>query len=204
MKIVKLITLLLVFSFPFISTAFGQSKWSLSKDKDGIAVYQRSSANSAYKNIKVECTLEGDFDKLLAILTNVGEYKNWVYSNKTTSLLKTVTLSDFYYYTETTLPWPMSNRDVVMHTNITRDENDQFLKISSTNHNGMVAEKEGIVRVTHSNINWTVTKASAKTIYIVYTFEADPGGSIPAWMVNNFADKGPYESFKKLAALLKN
>jgi hypothetical protein len=45
---------------------------------------------------------------------------------------------------------------------------------------------------------------SAKSIHIVYTFEADPGGSIPAWMVNSFADKGPFESFKKLGQLLKS
>jgi hypothetical protein len=38
---------------------------------------------------------------------------------------------------------------------------------------------------------------------IVYTFEADPGGSLPAWLVNSFADKGPYESFRKLSDILK-
>jgi len=44
---------------------------------------------------------------------------------------------------------------------------------------------------------------TSKSISIVYTFEADPGGNLPAWLVNSFADKGPYESFKKLAELLK-
>jgi hypothetical protein len=37
----------------------------------------------------------------------------------------------------------------------------------------------------------------------VYTFETDPGGNVPAWLVNSFADKGPFESFKKLGELLK-
>jgi hypothetical protein len=44
---------------------------------------------------------------------------------------------------------------------------------------------------------------SSTSINIVYTFDADPGGSLPAWLVNMFADKGPYESFKKLSVLLK-
>ena len=54
-----------------------------------------------------------------------------------------------------------------------------------------------------SDINWYVTRASANSIRIVYTFETDPGGNVPSWLVNNFADKGPFESFKKLGELLK-
>jgi hypothetical protein len=45
---------------------------------------------------------------------------------------------------------------------------------------------------------------TAKTIQIMYTFEANPGGSVPAWLVNSFADKGPFESFKKLENILRN
>jgi hypothetical protein len=44
---------------------------------------------------------------------------------------------------------------------------------------------------------------SAQTINIIYTIELDPGGSVPAWIANMFADKGPYESFSNLADLLK-
>jgi hypothetical protein len=57
--------------------------------------------------------------------------------------------------------------------------------------------------VLHSNTSWYVTAPSPGTIHIVYTFEANPGGSIPAWLVDSFADKGPFESFKKLGQLLK-
>ena len=186
-----------------VSTAFGQYNWKLTKNSEGISVYQSAVQNSDYKSIKVECTLQGNYTKLIAILTNVGQYKNWVYNNKTAILLKTVSPSEFYYYSETSLPWPMSNRDVVMHTRVTRDSLNRFLKITSSNHAGLLAEKSGKVRVIKSNISWYVTMPSPTTIHIVYIFQADPGGSIPAWVVNSFADKGPFESFKKLGQLLK-
>lgn len=194
----------LFFSFSFLSLpAFSQYNWKLTKSSGGIFVYQSPVSNSDYKSIKVECTLDGNFDKLLSVITNVNHYKDWVYNNKTAELLKTTTSSEFYYYSETSLPWPMSNRDAVMHTTITRDSHNGFLKITSVNHSGMVPEKSGRVRVPHTNIGWYVTAPSPTTIHIVYTFEADPGGSIPAWLVNSFADKGPLESFKKLGQLLK-
>ena len=202
MKATVLLVLLSGFSFLTIPV-FGQYNWKLTRSSDGISVYQSAVSNSEYKSIKVECTLDGNYDKLVSVITNVGHYRDWVYNNKTSELLKTTSPSDFYYYSETSLPWPMSNRDAVMHTTITRDSHDGFLKINSITNAGLVSEKSGKVRVPRSNINWYVTAPTPGTIHIVYTFEADPGGSIPAWLVNNFADKGPLESFRKLGQLLK-
>lgn len=192
-----------IFSLLIVPVAFGQYNWKLTKNNEGIAVYQSTVSNSAYKSIKVEFTVEGNYDKLIAVIANINQYTDWVYNNKTASLLKTISPFEFYYYSETYLPWPMSNRDAVMHTKITRDSLDRFLKITNTNDAGFVQEKPGKVRVHHININWLVTMSSPKTMHIVYTFEGDPGGSIPAWIVNSFADKGPYESFKKLGELLR-
>lgn len=186
-----------------ISIGFSQANWKLSKNKDGIQVYQRDSKTSDFKSIKVECTLEGNFDKLIAIINNVAHYKDWVYNNKTTSLLKRISAYEFYYYTEAYLPWPLDNRDAVMHTKITRDSLNRFLKINSVAVPGYIGQKAGKVRIMRSDINWYVVRISSNNMRIIYTFETDPGGGVPAWLANSFADKGPYESFKKLGELLK-
>lgn len=191
------------FTLANFTIAYSQTNWKLSKNKDGIQVYQRDSKNSDFKNIKVECTLPGNFDKLIAIINNVNNYKSWVYNNKAASLLKRINAYEFYYYTEAYLPWPLDNRDAVMHTRITKDSLNRFVRINSMAVPNYIATKSGKVRITNSDINWYVTRPSSNTIHIVYTFETDPGGSVPAWLVNSFADKGPYESFKKLGELLK-
>jgi len=203
MKTAGIRIFLLFFSCLIISKAFSQSNWKLTKNKDGIQVYQRDAKNSNFKNIKVECTLEGNFEKLIAIINNVSHYKDWVYNNKATSLLKRVNGYEFYYYTETFLPWPLDNRDAVMHTKITKDSGNRVLRINSVAVPNYIAKKGDKVRITRSDINWNVTKISSNNIRIVYTFETDPGGNVPAWLVNSLADKGPFESFKKLGELLK-
>ena len=186
-----------------VSFAVGQSNWKLSKNKDGIQVYQKESKTSDFKSIKVECTLEGNFDKLISIISNVAKYNEWVYNNKTASLLKRISAYEFYYYTEAYLPWPLDNRDAVMHTKITRDSLNRYLKVNSVAVPNYIPREKDKVRITRSEINWYVTRLSSNSIHIVYTFETDPGGSVPAWLVNSFADKGPYESFKKFGELLK-
>jgi hypothetical protein len=186
-----------------VPVAFCQSNWKLTKDKDGIRVYQKEIQNSNFKSIKVESILPGNFDKLISIINNVGNYKDWVYNNKTAYLLKRISPYEFYYYTEAYLPWPLDNRDAAMHTVITVDSLNRFIKISSTAVPNYTPPKSGKVRIKKSSINWFVTKGTANTIRVVYTFETDPGGNVPSWLANSFADKGPYESFKKLGEHLK-
>lgn len=203
MKFILVKITCLVLCSGFVISVTGQYNWKLSKDKDGIKVYQSELQHSSYKAIKVECILEGSYDKLIAVLKNVNAQKDWVYHNKTAYMVKQVNPYEFYYYTEASLPWPMSNRDAVVHLKMDRDSLNRFLKIISVSVPDYLSEKSGIVRVTKSTISWNVTMPTANTINITYIFEAEPGGSIPAWVANAFVDKGPYETFKKLGEILK-
>ncbi|RYY97207.1 MAG: lipid-binding protein [Chitinophagaceae bacterium] len=181
-------------------SVFAQGGWKLTRSQDGLRIYQ--SENSGFKNIKVEATMPGSLDRLQQVLYNVGDFKNWVYGNKTAHQLKQVAANEYLYYSETALPWPLSNRDAVVHARVMRD-GDRSLRITETSAAGVMPEQPGKVRVHRSAISWTATPAAPGSINIVYVFEAEPGGKLPAWLVNNFAEKGPYESFKKLARLLK-
>lgn len=199
--ITKITCLVLCSGFAF--SVAGQYSWKLTKVKDGISVYQSAVKQSNYKSIKVECIFEGTYDKLIAVLNNVNGHKDWVFHNKTSYIVKQVTPHEFYYYTEASLPWPMSNRDAIVHLKMDRDSLNRFLRITSIGVPDLVAEKSGIVRVTKSSISWNVTMPTTNTISIIYIFEAEPGGSLPAWVANMFADKGPYETFKKLGEILR-
>ncbi len=203
MKVIIANIVSLVLCLVFSSTLSAQYNWKLSKEKDGIKVYQSEVAHSNYKSIKVECTLEGSFDKLIAVLNDVNHQKDWVYSNKTSYIIKRVSPYELVYYAETSLPWPMSNRDAVVHLKMNKDSLNGSLHITAVGVPGYVPEKSGKVRVPRTSISWNVSMPTAKTINIIYIFEAEPGGSLPAWLTNMFADKGPYESFKKLAQILK-
>jgi hypothetical protein len=183
------------------SAVFAQAQtWKLTRNKDGIKVYQ--SDNTGFKNIKVLATLTGSYDQFIAVLRNVGGYSNWVYANKSARILKEVDDNEYYYYSETNIPWPLNNRDAVVHARVERDPKGRFIRLTEESIPGMVTKKSGVVRITKSSVSWSVTQTAPGVLSIEYLFSAEPGGSVPAWIANNFADKGPYESFKKLSALL--
>jgi START domain len=180
-----------------------QYNWKLEKQKNGISVYLSDVKGSNFKAVKVECTITGTYAKLIALLTNVSQFNKWIYKNKNSSLLKQNTPLDFIYYSETSLPWPLSNRDAIIHLQIKTDSLPRFLSISGTGEPKFLPDIFTKVRVPHYKANWKVTMPTSNTIQISYLLEIDPGGSIPAWIANSYADKGPYETFNKLADQLK-
>ncbi len=197
-------SILFIFYLLIVLPVTAQVQWKLSKDKNGIKVYLANVPASSLKAIKVECTLEGTIDKLIGVIQNVPLQKEWVYKNKTAYVVKKISTDDFYYYTEASMPWPLTNRDAVVHLKIINDSLANLLTIAEISDPHYIPEKKGIIRVPSSSVRWLVTSVGPRKISIVYTFEADPGGSLPAWLVNMFADEGPYQSFKKLAAILEN
>ena len=180
----------------------GQYNWKQEKDENGIKVFSSDLSKASYKAVKVECTLKGTYNKLISIISNVSHNNEWVYNSKSNYVLKKNNSHDFIYYTETRFPWPMSNRDVVIHLRIQTDSLPKFLIISGTGEPNFIPEILSKVRVSHYLANWKVTMPTPQTIRISYVLEADPGGSIPFWLANIFIDKGPYETFKKLSEIL--
>ena len=180
-----------------------QYNWKLEKQKNGIRVYLSDVPGSVYKAIKVECTLTGTYAKLVALLTNVSQFNKWIYNTRASRILQQNTPLDFIYYSETHMPWPLSNRDIIVHMRIKTDSLPRFLIISGTGKPDLFPHIFNIVRVPHYKASWKVTMPTSKTIQISYILEIDPGGNIPGWIANSFADKGPFGTFSNLAERLK-
>lgn len=195
---------LLLVSFLLVLPVLAQKDWTLVSNEDWIRIYKSDMSNSNYKRVKVECTVNGTIDKLVQVLNDVNNHKNWIYNTKDAHMIKRVSNNEYYYYTETTLPWPMQNRDAVVHIKFQRDNNNRSLNIIAYGEPDYMPAVSGKVRVPRSANSWQVTAIEPNKLQIVYIFEAEPGGHIPTWLVNSFVNKGPYESFRKLADLLKN
>ncbi|HEX3385921.1 MAG TPA: START domain-containing protein, partial [Mucilaginibacter sp.] len=106
------------------------------------------------------------------------------------------------YYSEISMPWPLSNRDLVIQLSFKRDTVDHTLHIQAKSIPGVLPPKPNLIRVPFSLAEWDVKVLPNKLLDIQYTLSADPGGALPAWLVNLAASVGPYNSFQKLKALL--
>jgi hypothetical protein len=183
--------------------SFGQYSWKLQKNKNGIKIYLSETPNSDLKAIKAECEFAGNYSKLISIVSDVSQFNSWVYNSKNCRILKQISPNDFIYYTETYLPWPISNRDAIIHMQIKTDSLPRLLTITGSSEPALVPGVPDIIRVIQYKAYWKITMPTDKTIHIDYIAEINPGGNIPAWIINSFSDKGPFETFNSLSEKLK-
>jgi hypothetical protein len=187
--------------FLALSASMAQGNWELKKDENGIAVYTRKAATGNIKELRVLCELNATKDELISTLQNINNYSAWVYSNKKSVILKTETPRKITYYTQSHLPWPIKDRDLIIELDIA--PTPDVLNIQAKSLPNYLPLDNKYIRVPYSLATWKVTQASGNKLKVDYTFSIDPGGSIPSWIVNATLAIGPYNSFVKLRDVLK-
>ena len=184
--------------FLFVSFCSAQEGWKERLNKDGIRVLSKPVAGSKLNTIKVECEIPARLSQLVSVILDVNTSAEWLYSTKTCSLVKQVSPSELYYYSEIDFPWPATNRDFVAHLRVSQNAATKEVMIQGNNIAGMVPEKRGVIRMLHSSGKWKITPKEKNMLSIEYLLQAEPAGSLPAWVTNLFDTKGPFETFKKL------
>lgn len=179
------------------TTAWAQD-WKLNTERDGLKIYMADVPGSKIKALRVICRLQASESQLVAVLMDVNHAAEWVYHTKSCVLLKQVSPSELYYYSEINLPWPASNRDFIAHLTVTQDPMTRVVTIDGPVVNGMVPEKRGVVRIANAYGHWVISPERRGYIKIDYTLHTDPGGNLPAWIVNMFAAQGPLQFFEGL------
>ncbi len=143
--------------------ANAQSKWTLKAHEGDIEIYTKNAENSPFKAIRVRCTIPATLSQLVAVILDVNTGAEWVYSTKSSTLLKQVSPMELFYYSEVSLPWPLSNRDFVAHLITTQDPQTRVVTINGPTVADYVPEKKNIVRVHRSYGKWLITPVGKKS-----------------------------------------
>lgn len=186
----------------FVQSLNGQT-WELKKDKGGIKVYVRDQANTDIKELKFTTQVEAPLSTIAAVLTDVEGFDDWVYASVLSRTIKKVSDGEVIYYTEVDFPWPFDNRDLVLHTKFWQDKKTLTIHSTTKTAHWMESEKDGLVRIKKIEIKWAFIPIGNGKVNVEYYLNSDPGGSIPAWMVNLAADQGPLQTMVKFKEMLK-
>ncbi|QNF33946.1 hypothetical protein HUW51_14890 [Adhaeribacter swui] len=187
-----------------LSFCLGQDAWELRRNENGIAVYSRKVADASFKEIKVECALPGTPAQLIRIIKDVPHHSDWVYGVKKASILKKKSDYNFIYHTESDMPWPVTDRDLVAENTIHPMDKNGRVTIEIHSLKDYLPETKGFVRVPYSAASWDILPLPENKIKVTYIFRVNPGGAIPAWLVNATIAAGPYNSFMKLREILES
>lgn len=198
-RIPLLITVLLL---AFVTCFAQQSQWQLAKNDNGIKIYTRRQVNQKFKEVRVIFELNATEDQLTDVLQDIPHHNKWSYGTKKTYVISKKGKDTIVYYSEVALPWPLSNRDLVIELTFKKDTVNNALHIQAKSVPGIVPRYPDLVRVPYSLATWEVKPSSGKKLRIEYILSTDPGGSLPSWLVNLGATVGPGNSFRKLKAII--
>lgn len=194
-----LISIVLLFS---MLVSNNEPSWTLSKDQDGIKIYTSATPGYDVKGVKAELEFDGTVPQLIAVVMDVANYKNWVYSCAQSRILKQVSKTELIYYHITDAPWPATDRDLVSRFTAKRI-NENSVEITSGHLPDYMPVQPEYVRVKRTEAAWKFTQLPGGKVKAEYHLFIDPGGSVPAWMMNLFITDGPYQTMLKMRKEVK-
>lgn len=175
--------------------------WSLVKENGKTRVYTRSNKDSKIKEVRIRTQMNVDFEHFIKVLSDVSNYNEWVYKGRNAKLLDQINDNEMYYFIESDFPFPLSDRDMVIHSRQWRDP------VSKTYHSKSVAvpqylpKDRNMVRLPMLEAYWKISPRPNGGIEIDYKALADPGGNLPAWLINMAITQGPIKTMEQLEAL---
>ncbi|HRI27333.1 MAG TPA: START domain-containing protein [Chitinophagales bacterium] len=194
-KTALLCSVLVFFSF----TNLGQNDWQLAKEQSGIKVFTRS-GKAEMKEYRGEAVIEAPVEEVFAVLNKFDEYSTWMPSCLENKIIKRVSDAEFYQYNVTDAPWPVSDRDSVMKTKITKQASG-VITIELTAVPDYIPEKKGRIRVPTFKGLWKLTPKNGKT-EVIYEGKPSTGGNIPTWLANSSVVDIPLNTLTNLKSLV--
>ncbi len=174
--------------------------WERIVSSNGIEVFTRDQLESPYKEIKASLELDCSLNTFIGVITDYPNYKNWIYATGASDLVEKVSDLEYTMYQLIKTPWPTDDRDVCMRVKISQDEATGKVTIINKSEPKLKPVNKGVVRVNRSDIKWEVLPMGKNKLKCNYFLNTEPGGSVPAWLINLFIAEGPYQSLYNLKA----
>jgi hypothetical protein len=182
----------------FAGFAQPAENWKLQKQRDGISIYSGFSEGSKYKSIRAVTEFQCELPDILALMKDVESHDEWVSHCMEAISLESSGDTSIVLYEYYDLPWPASDRDIIIEYNIRYDPTENMAWIRQEGRPDFLPVKSNMIRIPEYRGSWRLVGQSDGKVYGEYTALVEPGGFVPAWIVNIFAGKGPYDTIVNL------
>jgi hypothetical protein len=204
MKLRHTLCFLFVSFFILFSADLKAQKWEFAKEKDGIKIYTRKEDGGTLKSFKGAAVLHTEMNKVCALLGNAKSFDWW---DKDITEIKVLSFDPgkyIQYYLVYDVPWPLSDRDLVVDARITVDPVSGAETILAKPLSNVIPEKPDLIRIKKYWQKWTVTPMATGIVQVTLEGFVDPGGSVPAWLYNMVITETPLKVIREVRKRVEN
>lgn len=106
-------------------------------------------------------------------------------------------------YTVNKTPWPVTNRDAFIRSELSADANG-VVTSTLTGVPDFKAGNDDYIRMPELKGAWTFAPMEAGMVEVTYQVHANPGGSLPNWLVNAIVIETPMNTLQNLHDVIHN
>jgi len=179
--------------------AGGGAGWDALGTKSGVQVERKVMPDSPLFAFRGEGTFDVDIGRLVSVLKNADIAVEWVDLMTEHTVLKQVGENKNLIYESYGLPWPISDRDYLMHEQYNYDDAKKVFTISYESvEDAAKPPREDHVRAMAFRTFWRLTMVDSDTTHVEVEVFTDPKGSLPAWLINLIQKDWPWKTIDGL------
>lgn len=203
MRSLLVASLLLLIALP--AAAGGESEWNPVDEHDGIKVWQREVPGTSFVEFRGKAVIDAPMKLLLAVFQDQERKKEWLNRCVENRLLRTRSVADNVIYNRIGSGFPLvDDRDVVVQSGLKVMLEKRTVRIEAHNIEDKLAPPiDGVVRMPKLVLSWELEWKDSKTTGVTYQVQADPGGLLPAWIVNLVSKEIPFKTIANLREQVK-
>jgi hypothetical protein len=188
----------LFFILLMVASDISAQNWDFIKEKDGIRIYTRKEDNSDLKSFRGVADLHTEMSKVMALLGNPKSTEWWTKDVSEVKILAYEPDKLIQYYLVYDVPWPFSDRDLVVESRITIDPVTGKETILAKPMFNVVPEKPERVRIKNYWQKWTVQQQGKGLVRVILEGFVDPAGNVPSWLYNMVITETPLKVIKEV------
>ncbi len=180
-------------------------EWEKLGESDGVVTLRKEVPDSPVVAFRGEALIEDSMARIAGVLEAVEREKEWMADVVETYNIEKLSESDRWEYNRTKTPWPLQDRDFVIHSKITFKADPEptlTVKMNSAD-NEKKPPLSGVVRGALIDSVFVLRYLDEKRTFFTCEIHADPKGAIPKWVVNLFQKSWPMDTISGLKRQLQ-
>lgn len=182
---------------------YGQEDCEMVEDYQGIKIFECEMEGSNINSVKANFEIEATLSQYAYLVLNLDHYPAWNHEARNVKLVRRISKTELIYYTEVDAPWPLQDRDIILHLKVSQDPVTKVLNIHLTSRPAELPEYNKFIRIHDYWSLLQVTPISKTHSRVDYYLELDPGGDVPSWFVNLISSRIPRNTFVNFREGLK-
>lgn len=187
-----------------VQAALDGGVWEGGKESDGIRVWTRAVPGSPVRAFKASMVVKSTLAGLVNLIQDTDNASRWVYSTDSIQVLKRdVEKASFVLRAKINIPWPLTDRDVIVAGQLQQDDKTFTVTINSRALNSPDYPPDpAYVRMSQMEGIWVFRPLGGDQVEVTMYGHADPGGHIPPGIVNMLIDMTPRKTLEGMRRLL--